>query len=281
MLRATGDIAGAVDAFQESLIVLQGMAAENPDHYATNINLANVHALIGRNLGDPNGPSLRKTAAAVEHLEESLRIGRRLMALDATDNQVRSNHAIAAWRLGDAVRAADPTRSLAAYDEAIAILRPIKGKRFNRDVPLTATLAESSAALLALGRTAEAKARLEEAGGICEAYRGAIKAVHETCAEYTTRARAALAMTQRRPLEAIAALREWLTLTSAEQNTQEAHDDLYSAYMLSKRYLLLAEAHTAAGQAEETARVQAKRRELVDWWSRKLTSRNAELFLSH
>jgi hypothetical protein len=88
-------------------------------------------------------------------------------------------------------------------------------------------------------------------------------------------------MAQRRPDDAIAALREWLTLTKAEENTQPSREDLYSAYILSQRYRLLAAASTAAGQRGAAERVESKRRELVAWWKGKLTGRNdAELFLS-
>ncbi len=169
--RATGDLSGAVETFQQSLAVLEQMAADNPNHYKTQVNIANTHALIARNLGDTNGPSLRQTDAAIKHFEESLRIGRRLMALDANEGQIRYNHSLTAWRLGDALRERDPRAALARYDEAVAVLRPMKGNLFNRDIPLVASLAESTFALRAMGRNTEADARIKEASRICEAHR--------------------------------------------------------------------------------------------------------------
>ncbi len=279
--RATGDVVGALECFEASLAVLEQMAVENPHHYATQLNIANTQALIGRNLGDTNGPSLRRTDAAVRHLEESLRVGRRLMALDPNDDQIRFNQAISAWRLGDTLRRLDPKRSLAAYDEAIGILRPLAVKRFNRDVPLTAALSESVLPLQLLGHSAEAAIRVQEALEICESYRGVNRAVHETCTEYTTRAKAALAMAHGRPRDAVAALREWLALSGAGNQSQEAREDLYSAYMLAKRYHLLAEALRAAGEVEAAQGMEVQRRELVNWWKKKVTGKNdAELYLA-
>jgi hypothetical protein len=204
-----------------------------------------------------------------------------LLALDRNDDQIRFNHAIAAWRLGDALRRSDRPRALSAYDEAIGILRPLKAKRFNRDVPLAAALSESAATLTGLGRSAESAARLEEAEGICETYRGVKQVVYETCAEFTTRARAAIAMSRKRPADAVAAHREWLALSGAENETDEIHQDLFSAYVLSRRYRLLADALRAAGQTAEAQHTEASRRALIDWWRTKLSGRNnAELYLS-
>jgi hypothetical protein len=36
LLRATGDIRGAVETFQQALAVLEKRAADNPDHYTRN-----------------------------------------------------------------------------------------------------------------------------------------------------------------------------------------------------------------------------------------------------
>jgi tetratricopeptide (TPR) repeat protein len=277
--RATGDLSGAVETFQESLAVLDQMAADNPNHYKTQLNIANTHALIARNLGDPNGPSLRQTDAAIEHFEESLRIGRRLMALDENENQVRFNHSLAAWRLGDALRGGNPRSALASYDEAVAILRTMAGNLFNRDIPLVASLAESSFALRALGRNSEAKARIDEAARICEPHRTQT-AVYETCREFVSRAVAGLALAKGRPLDAVSAHREWLKVAEGDQTPERAKEDIYSAYVLTNHYHLLRESLLAAGLTAEADQADLKRRALVEVWKGKLSGRNdAEAFL--
>lgn len=280
LLRATGDLSGAVETFQQALAVLEQIAADKPDHYTVQLNIANTHAAIGRNLGDANGPSLRRTEAAVKHFEESLRIGRRLMALDPDESQIRFNHSLAAWRLGDALRGQDPRSALARYDEAIGILRPISGKRYSRDVPLVAALAESTFALRALRRDSEIKPRLQEAAGICGAHRAEPTTVYETCSEFTTRAEAALALAERRPLEAVALHREWLKLMENKKSTDDVKEDIYIAYVLTRRYRLLREALSAAGLNAEADRTDGKRWDVVEFWKGKLSGRNdAEVFL--
>src|SRR5262249_60872994 len=99
-------------------------------------NTPTPHASLARALGEANGPSLRQTDAAVRHFEESLRIGRRLMALDPNENQIRYNHAMAAWRLGNALAGRDPRSALERYDEAAALLRPMALNRAVRDASL-------------------------------------------------------------------------------------------------------------------------------------------------
>jgi tRNA A-37 threonylcarbamoyl transferase component Bud32 len=281
LLRATGDLRGAVDTLQESLTVLEGMAAENPDHYTTQLNIANNHALIGRNLGDPVGPSLRQTQAAVQHLQESLRIGRRLMRLDPNDTQIRFNHAVAAWRLGDALRDQDAGSALSAYDEGIGILRLMSGERFSRDIPLVATLVQSTYALRALGRDRQAVPRLQEAAAICREYQGRSAVLYETCSEYTSRAEAERALANGRPRDAVVIHRDWLQLTDNEARMKEASEDIYSAYVLTRRYRLLTNALVAAGMKAEAEQAELTRRGVIESWKKKLAGRDdAEVLLS-
>ena len=280
LLRATGDLSAAVETFRESLSVLERMAADNPDHYTTQLNLANVHAALGRNLGDANGPSLRQTEAAVRHFEESLRIGRRLMALDPNDSQIRFNHSVAAWRYADTLRGKDPRNALAKYDEAIGILRPMSAGRFSRDVPLVAALAESTFALRALRRETEIRPRLHEAQALCETYRPGAGVVYETCREFTTRAEAGVALAQGRPLEAVLAHREWLKLSESDKKMDEVKEDIFSAYVLTARYRLLRSALEAAGMRAEAEETDRKFRATVEFWKAKLSGRNdAEILL--
>jgi tRNA A-37 threonylcarbamoyl transferase component Bud32/tetratricopeptide (TPR) repeat protein len=279
LLRATGDLAGAVDAYREGKAVLEQLVAEKPGHHASQVNLATTLTTLARSLGDPSGPSLRQTDAAVQHYEESLRISRKLMAVDPTDTQIRFNAAVTAWRLGDARRIRGPREAIAAYDEAIGILRPMPGRKFTRDVPLAAALAESAIALDTLGRRAEARDRWQEAAALCATYREQ-KVPYETCSEYSSRADAALALTLGRPADAVAAHRRWLELGDNGKETKPK-EDLFSSYVLAKRYRLLRESLVAAGMPAEAEAFESKRQAIVEQWKGKLSGRNdAELFLS-
>lgn len=274
MLRACGDVSGAADAFFEALGVFQSMVAEKPDDYKAQLNLANVHASYARTIGDPVGPSLSQTQRALPHFEECLRIGRRLMAQDANDQQIRFNHAVAAWRMGDALRPTDLQRALASYDESIGVVRPMPAGRFGRDIPLIAALSESAQALLAMGRVREAERRTAEAGQLCSHYQSGTIEVYETCRVYASRAEAALALQAHRPAQAITAIEGWLHLVDTPKNWDLSRKDLHAAYELARHYHLLRDAQIAAGLREEAAATERKRRELGAVWKAKLSAKN-------
>ncbi len=260
--RMAGDFTGALATSQESLGVFRRIVVAAPDHYVSAVNLANTLATIGRTLGDPNGPSLGRRAEAIPFFEESLRNGRKLMTLDAADNQIRLNHAVAAWRFGDVLRATDPARALASYDEAIAVLRPVTTKLFMRNISLAAVLSESTLALRALGRMGEVRERLAEAAGICEATRTgtSAKQVYETCREHVSRAEAAEAMAQGRVADAVAIHQAWFALSEPAARLADAREDSFAAFVLANRYALLRDALRRAGRHAEAEGAEASRR---------------------
>jgi serine/threonine protein kinase len=279
ILGVTGDLNGAADTFQQSVAKWENLAAENPQHYGAQVNLANGLALFARVLDDPNGPSLGQTDAAVKHLEESLRIGRRLMALDANESLIRYNHSLAALRLGDALRGRDPRTALARYDEAVGILRAMTARPFNGDISIAMALAESTFALRAIGHDSESKPRIEEAAGICEPYRTRAAGYAE-CSASVSRAVADRALARGRPLEAVAAHREWLKAAELARMPDTAKENILDAFSLTRRYHLLRESLLAAGLMAEADEANRKRRALVEMWKAKLSGRNdAELFL--
>ena len=281
LLRATGDLSAAVEIFEESLAVMDRMAAENPNHYKVQVNTANTHASLARALGEANGPSLRQTDAAVRHFEESLRIGRRLMVLDPNENQIRYNHAMAAWRLGNALAGRDPRSALERYDEAAVLLRPMALNRPGRDAGLVAALSDSTFVLRAVGRSSEVPQRMEEAGAICEPYRIRNVEVYTDCSESTSRAAAGVALAQRRPLDAVAAHREWLRIAEQDNTLEQAKEDIYNAFVVVDRYRLLRDALRAAGRQAEADQVDQNRQSIVKFWKTRLSGRNdAETILT-
>jgi hypothetical protein len=196
------------------------------------------------------------------------------MELDPNDRHARSNQAIALWRLGDALRAHDPTGALASYDDAAAILRSLTIKSFSREVSLVAVLSESTFALRALGRSGEIGPRLKEALDICEAHRTKMTPVYGTCSEFTSRAQAAVATAEGRRFDAVKAYREWLAGAESEMGMDEVRHDLYSAWVLVRHYRLTRDAMLAAGMKVEAAGAERKLRETVAMWRPKLIGRN-------
>ena len=115
----------------------------------------------------------------------------------------------------------------------------------------------------------------------CGAYRGEAPVVYETCSEFTSRADAGLALAEGRPREAVAAHEEWLKLTQNEKSMEEVKEDVFSAYVLTRRYRLLREALLAAGMKAEADQTDVKRLAVAELRKRKLSVRNdAEVFLS-
>jgi hypothetical protein len=274
LLQSVGDLAGAVENYEQAIEALEAMAAENPTHYKTQLNIANLHTLIGRHIGGASGPSLRQYDAGLRHLQAGVRMGRRLIEQDPNDRHAKSNQSIALWRLGDALLRRRPAAALAVYDEAAAILRAQTVKSFSREVSLVAVLSESTFALRALGRSAEIGPRLKEAIDVCEAHRGKPTPVYGTCSEFTSRARGALALAEGRPREAVEAYQEWTKGAESAMGMEEVRNDLYSAWVLVQHYRATHEAQSAAGLKAAAAATERKLRDVIGLWRPRLRGRN-------
>jgi len=270
--RLNGDLEKSLILSRESTALLEQMVADDPGNYKTRLNLAKAYESLGSTLGAANSPSLGRTTEAIRYYERSLSLGREVMTADPKEATIRYNHALAAWRLGDAARQRDPQRALDAYDEAISLLRKTTAKSFSRDVPLIIVLAESTFPLRSLRREQEARRRLQEARRGAEDYSTVAWPASALCNDAISRAEAAWALASGHALEAIALHRAWLQLTETGKPTiaEQANKDLSSAYLLARRYRLLAEACKAAGQDEMAADAITRRRRLAESWKNRL-----------
>jgi tetratricopeptide (TPR) repeat protein len=269
--RNAGRLDDAERALTEALALLEQLTVDEPANYRWRLNLANTSIALGRVLGDADGPSLGRLDDAIAAFDRGLAIGRAVLASDTKENLARNNHALGAWRLGDAIRTLDPARALALYDEAIAVLRGTPGGNFNRDVPLVNILAESTLPLRQLHRDREARERLDEAKRLAEPYRKTPSLASLLVDDPISRAEADWALALRRPSDAVSWHRTFVTaLESIKEAGADPRTELTSAFVASRRYRLLTEALMAAGQTEEAAAVVAKRDELVQFWKHKL-----------
>jgi eukaryotic-like serine/threonine-protein kinase len=269
--RNAGRLEDAERAVREELALLEQLTAEEPANYRWRLNLANTAITLGRVLGDADGPSLGRLDEAIAAFERGLAIGREVLASDAKENLARNNHALGAWRLADAIRTRDPVQALALYDEAIAVLRGTPGGNFSRDIPLVNVLAESTLPLRHLHRDREARERLEEAKGLAQPYRKTPSQASLLVDDPISRAEADWAFVARRPHEAVSWHQTFVSaLESLESSGADPRNELTSAFVLSRRYGLLVEALVAAGRSAEASAVEAKRRELVQFWKQKL-----------
>jgi hypothetical protein len=239
------------------------------------MNVANTYITVGRILGDENAPSLGRTEEALQCFQRGLKLGREVMALDPNEAQVRYNHSIGAWRLGDLIRKRDPAAAVAAYDEAALILRSMPVKSFSRDVPLVFVLAESTFPLRAMHRDTEAAQRLRDAHQIADRYPDPASVGSIYCNEVITRAEGAWAAAAGRATDAISIYTKWLDQARLGKPSilDQAADDLTVAFALAQRYGFIANAYRAAGRPEGAADAEQSRRRIADLWSNKLPAR--------
>jgi tetratricopeptide (TPR) repeat protein len=269
--RNAGRLEDAERALTEALALNQKLTVDEPTNYRWRLNLANASISLGRVLGDADGPSLGRLDDAIIAFERGLAIGREVLASDAKETLARNNHALGAWRLADAIRVRDAARALVLYDEAIAVLRGTPGGNFNRDVPLVNVLAESTLPLRQLHRDREARERLDEARHLAETFHKTPSQASLLVDDPISRAEADWALASRRPEEAVSWHQTFVnTLESLKSSGADPRNELTTAFVLSRRYGLLAEALVAAGRNAEANVVEGKRRELVEFWKQKL-----------
>jgi serine/threonine protein kinase len=268
-----GKLEDAIDAMKQSLALLEQIRAERPNHYTTRANIANHLADLGAYYGGVDDPSLGRTDLAIEYFERAGRLGREIMLSNPTENTVRLNQAIADRLFGDIIRAENPVRALAAYDEAIQLLRATTAKNYIRDVPLVRVLAESTFPLRRLKHEKEAAQRLQEARQLAAPYRSKPSDASLECFEALSRAEADWALSSGRPLEAIAIHRSFLAEAEAGTGISDAATYFTIAYRMTRRYRLLAQAAKAAGLESDARQAECKRSEIVEAWKKNVPGR--------
>ena len=154
-LRRVGDLDGALTAGQESRLLLEHLAP------ADRGNLINALWRVGLTLGEDGGPNLGRPDDALRAFQQGLDIAEEQASKDPTDSRSRVRVGVVALEIGNILRHSDPARARAVYDRALARLREIDANVRSRDGEI-ALLTMSSYAARALGREADARARLAE-----------------------------------------------------------------------------------------------------------------------
>lgn len=280
--RDQGKLEEAIKSVDESVALLQGILADQPNHYTARANLANHLTDLGSFFGSVDSPSLARTDRAVEYFERATRMAHEIMHSNPDESTIRLNQSRNDWLLGDVIRDQNPVRALAAYDEAIDLLRRATAKNYTRDIPLVRVLAESTFPLRRLKREKEARQRLEEARQVAAPYRDKRSGASLDCAEVLSRAEAEWALASGRALEAIALHRAFLAEAEADPAISNPARDFSDAYQWTRRYHLLAVAARAAGLDSEAVQAESKRREIVEMWKKKVPARpSIEIALLH
>jgi tetratricopeptide (TPR) repeat protein len=159
-LRKRGELEQALRVVHEAEAVLRPTQNDTSNLRVTRFALALIRE--GMILGDDTGPNLGQPDEAIVVLERAFHTVEELARQDESDVQPSGMMATAGLHLARLLRTSDPARTLSVCD---AILHALANKQNNpraRREEISA-LAASTYALRHLGRTKEAKGRLDDA----------------------------------------------------------------------------------------------------------------------
>jgi serine/threonine protein kinase len=156
-LRRVGDLDAALAAGEQSRTLLEQL----PPSPSTRFNLINALWRVGLVLGEDGGPSLGRIDDAVRAFQHGLDIAEEQASKDPSDLRSRLGVAKMALEIGNILRHSDPARALAASEHGLARLRETDENVRSQDGEID-LLTMSSYALRALGREADARARLAQ-----------------------------------------------------------------------------------------------------------------------
>lgn len=160
VLQQRGDLNEAAEAIRES-VRLVDPGAGNTDTTRTMV-LAHVLIWEGRILGQRDGISLGRDEEAVSALEHAFRITDAVVHVDANDQSSRARLAMAGIALGEILSYSDARRAEAIYEHTLSHLGEVQRNNVIQRFE-TETLVGSSYALRRLGRSPQARERLDAA----------------------------------------------------------------------------------------------------------------------
>jgi tRNA A-37 threonylcarbamoyl transferase component Bud32/tetratricopeptide (TPR) repeat protein len=160
VLRRRSDLDQALKELDESVRLLDPGSAPAPLWREMNFALALI--CRGEVLGEKEAISLGRPESAVESLDRAFRLADEFVHQDPRDELARSRLANAGIPMGDILRSSDPQRALTIYDHIFLHVAEIPNNSSFRRFEVS-TLVGSSYALRLLGRSAEARQKLDAA----------------------------------------------------------------------------------------------------------------------
>ncbi len=160
IFQSRGDLDDALKSIQESAAVLEP-GTENADQGQT-MNYVMSLVYEGEILGGDNAISLGRPEEAVAVLARAFKIADDRVHQDANDENTRGKLEMAGYPLASILRHSDARQALAVYDHTLRHLAEIKSNP-NVQFYQARAMAGSSYPLRKLGRTVEARERLEAA----------------------------------------------------------------------------------------------------------------------
>jgi tetratricopeptide (TPR) repeat protein len=158
--QSRGDLDEALRSIQESAAALDP-GSENGDQGQT-MNYMMSLVIEGQILGGDNAISLGRSTEAIAVLQRAFHIADVRVHQDPNDENTRGKLEMAGYPLASILRHSDPRSALSVYDHTLQHLAEIKSNP-NVQFYQARALAGSSYPLVALGRAAEARQRLDAA----------------------------------------------------------------------------------------------------------------------
>jgi tetratricopeptide (TPR) repeat protein len=266
-LRFGGDLDAALPPIAEARRVAE--AIPYPSEMVRSLDLYGLLLRQGQILGADEGISLNRPDDAIEPLQKAVDLMEQQAAKDPRDATSRDRLATAARQLGDILRHREPLRALAIYDLAIERQRELENNAIARRQEAL-LLAQSSSALRALGRLAQARGRVDTAfellSGTGDYPAPTIAPDREVASAF--RARGDLQADAGDVAAAIVTYRELMEkVVSSKPDTEH---DLRQASNVSALYLRFARVLIRAGNRQEAEEIDERRLDLWRAWDRQL-----------
>ena len=263
-LRRVGDLEAALAAGQESRTLLEQM----PPSATTRFNLSNALWRVGLVLGEDGGPSLGRIDDALGAFQQGFDIAEEQAAKDPNDFRSRDRVATLALEIGNIVRHRDPARALAAYNHGLMRIHEIAENARSQSGEID-LLTMSSYPLRALGRAADAQARLAGSFKLLEA----AKEYPTDAIEPQNGAHNALRASAEQSEAAGDIARAVATYTELLEKLEAWHvrpaDDLRDAAAVSDAWAQRARLLRRLGNGDEAEILDRRRAELWAEWYRK------------
>jgi len=267
--RDRGELDEALQDIREAARILEPEpGTSSPDQVRT-MNLIAALARQGEILGKDNGVSLGRRDEAIVPLERAFQLSDDYVHQDPNDSNSRIRLSLTGIALADILRHSDAPRAVVVYDHVLRHLAEIQNNsRFRRDE--VKALAGSSYPLQRLGRSAEARQRLDAAFSRLSQLKlyPAEQIPLGSEPDEAVRALADYEAGNGNLSQAIEICEKHLGQIIAAKPKPESN--LRDAVDLSRLYTSMAVIYRRSGRADSAAALDTRRLDLWRQWARKL-----------
>ena len=262
VLRSVGDLDGALAAIRDGVRLL------DPPQPGGETTFSFAIQMQGDVLGDERGISMGRFPEAATYFERAYQIAVKWARQDVTNANSQFRLANGGFRLAGVLRHSDPRRALEIHDEVLGRLAGIKNNSVARSNEARA-LAASTYPLRQLGRSAEARRRLDDAFSRLREIK-LYPAEKIEPGSVLSQALCALAEFEAAAGNVRRGIEIYQELIVKTLAASKPEDRLEDATDLSNLYHAQAQLHRRARQPEAAGALDARRVELWRQWDQKL-----------